>query len=178
MLHKLLFVAAAAVGFSATVQAQIYGEIKASYFNGVDDFGDEQTFGLAVGYEFNDRHALEVEAQVNGFDSNDPGFEVDADIFTYLLNYHYTVWQEGNWRVRTGAGFGWGEAEFGVTANKRGDDNIFVWQVGAGADYSISDNFKATFDLRLQDFDEPSDAGVTYDVGTPVVISVGLRYGF
>ena len=39
-------------------------------------------------------------------------------------------------------------------------------------------NFKATFDVRLQDFDEMSDDGVSYDVGTPVVLSAGLRYDF
>ena len=178
MHRNLAFITLILCVFSSAAQAEFYGTLKASYFTGVDDFDDEQSFGLVFGKQFNDIHAVELEAQINGFDSTDPGFEVDADVFTYLLNYNYTFWNEGNWRAKLGAGIGFADAEFGISADERGDDNPFVWQVGAEADYHVSDNFSATFGLRVQDFGEASDGGVTYEVGTPVVVSVGLRYNF
>mgnify|MGYP001554142100 FL=1 len=164
--------------FSGSAQAEFYSTLKASYFTGVDDFDDEQSFGLTIGKQFNDVHAIELEAQVNGFDSTGPGFEVDADVFTYLLNYNYTFWKEGKWQAKIGGGIGWAEPEFGISADERGDDSITVWQVGAEADYQINDNFSATFGLRVQDFGEFSDGGIAYEIGTPAVLSVGLRYSF
>ncbi len=179
MKKRFLAIASILVGLNATsANADFYGALKASYFAGVDDFDDEQSFGLTLGYDFNDKHSVELEVQVNGFDSTDPGFEVDADVITYLLNYNYVFWRDGKWKARVGAGAGWAEPEFGITAEKRGDDSIFVYQIGAGADYVISDSFSATFDVRLQDFDEFSDGGVSYDIGSPGVVSIGLRYDF
>jgi hypothetical protein len=176
---KLLAIASILVGLNATsANAEFYSVLKASYFAGVDDFDDEQSFGLTLGYDFNDKHSIEFEAQINGFDSTDPGFEVDADVITYLVNYNYTFWKDGKWQARVGAGAGWAEPEFGVTADKRGDDSIFVYRFGAGVDYFINDRFSATFDVSVQDFDEFSDGDVSYDIGTPGVASIGLRYNF
>lgn len=179
MNKKHLAIASILIGLTSTsANAEFYGVLKASYFAGVDDFDDEQSFVLTLGYDFNDKHSVEFDAQINGFDSKDPGFEVDADVITYLLNYNYTFWQDGKWRARLGAGVGWAEPEFGITADERGDDSIFVYQFGAGADYVINDRFSATFDVRVQDFDDFGDGGVTYDIGTPGVASIGLRYDF
>ncbi len=179
MIQKKIAVVSLMLGLaSVSAHADFYGALKASYLTGLDDFDDEQTFGLTVGYDFNDKHALEFELQVNGFDSMDPGFEVDADVFTYLLNYNYTFWQDGKWSTRVGAGIGFADPEFGLSEDERGDDSIFVYQVGAGADYQFSDSFSAIFDVRLQDFGDMSDGDVTYDLGSPGVVSVGLRYDF
>ena len=171
----VMFIAAS---LSLPAQAEIYAIAKASYFTGLEDFDNEQSFGLVLGYQYNDRHAFELEAQVNGFDSTEPGFEVDADVFTYLLNYQNTFWQQGDWSARLGAGIGWAQPEFGTSAETRGSDNITIWQVGIGSDYQINNRFSATFDLRAQDFGKASEGDVSYDFGTPAVMSAGLRYNF
>ena len=95
MNKRHLAAASILIGMASTAaNADVYGVLEASYFAGVDDFDDEQSFGLTVGYDFNDKHSVEFEAQINGFDSTDPGFEVDAEVIPYLLNYNYTFWPE------------------------------------------------------------------------------------
>ena len=69
MIRKSALAIAVSTLISIPAQAEVYGILKASYLTGVDDFDDEQTFGLVVGYQFSDAHMLELEAQVNGFDS-------------------------------------------------------------------------------------------------------------
>ena len=62
-----------------------YTELDALYFASPGDFDSEQTFGVTLGYDFNSKHALELEAQINGLDAAQPGYDVDADLISYLV---------------------------------------------------------------------------------------------
>lgn len=162
------------------VQAEdrTYVQIDALQFVNVDEFDDEQSFGATIGYNISDRNSFELEFQVNGFDSTDPGFQVDADVVTYLVNYRRTFWSEANRSISGRLGAGFSEPEFGTSATDRGTDSIFVWHVGLSAEYSWESGLYAAGSVRLQSFGEIEDADVSYDIGTPIVLGLSLGYRF
>lgn len=94
-----------------TTERQFYTEIDALYLSSPGDFDGEQTMGFTVGYEWYNNQAIEAELQINGLDSMAPGYEVDADIFTYLVGYRYSLMRDQNRHVYLGFGFGIGDAE-------------------------------------------------------------------
>ncbi len=156
----------------------LYARLGATQFLSLDDFDDEQSFGLALGFGFADKHRVEFEYQVNGFDSQIRGFEADADLFTYLLNYKYSFYRGTSWNFTAGVGLGFSQPEFGTSADGRGDDSILVWQAKIGAEYAINSNCYAEASAGLQHFGEMEDNGVSYDVGTPVALGLALGYRF
>lgn len=172
------WVAGAMFLYSSVVNANVYFDIAANQFVGVDDFDNEQSFAVSVGYELSDTHRIELEYQINGFDSTAPGFEVDADVVTYLLNYDYTAWSSGETRFYFGGGYGWSEPEFKTSLSSQGDDSISVYNLHVGGEYRFSERFGVLGEIRYQDFEEFSDGGVEFDVGAPVMIGVSLRYRF
>lgn len=163
---------------AARAENHFYTQLDAHQFFNVDDFDDEQSLGVTLGYSFSDKSSVEFEYQVNGFDDDAQGFEVDADVLTYLLNYRHTLYRDENWSINGRLGAGFSEPEFGTSATTRGKDSILVWHVGLGAEYAWRSGVYAAADARLQDFGQMKDTGVSYDVGTPVVVGLSLGYRF
>jgi predicted porin len=178
MLKTKLLVASAIWASTNFAYAGVYVDLAANQFVNVDDFDDEQSFALSIGYEFNDKHAVELEYQVNGFDSDSPGFEVDADVITYMVNYDYTAWTRPKGKVYLGAGYGVSAPEFNVAPGQTEEDDIRVYNIHVGAEYTFNDNFALIGEVRYQSFDEFSENGVKYDVGSPLMMGVSVRYRF
>lgn len=84
-----LLIASSAVSAQTLDRSKMYAELDAMYFSSPGDFNGEQTMGLTLGYSPGKKHSVELELQVNGLDSKVYGFEVDADLVTYLVGYRY-----------------------------------------------------------------------------------------
>ena len=178
MMKTKLLVASVIWASASLAYADLYVDLAANQFVNVDDFDDEQSFALSIGYEFNDKHAVELEYQVNGFDSDTPGFEVDADVITYMVNYDYTAWTLPKGKIYLGAGYGVSEPEFNVAPRQTEEDNITVYNFHIGGEYTFNDNFGLIGEVRYQSFDEFSKNGVEYDVGSPLMVGLSVRYRF
>lgn len=175
--HALLLCALSILALPSYA-SNVYLNLNINYLSNVGDFDSEVSPGITLGYELNDYHALEFETQVNGFDRQEEGFDVDADLLTYLVNYRYTFNKSSDflWYARIGGGIS--EPEFGLSASKRGEDSINVWHIGGGAEYALTDNLSLGVDLRYQDFGSIEDDNVSYEVGSPIVLGATIGYKF
>jgi opacity protein-like surface antigen len=162
----------------STERSQIYTELDALYFSSPGDFDDEQTMGITLGYSLDSRHSIEAELQVNGLDSQEFGFEADADLFTYLLGYRYNFSREGDFKYFAGVGVGYSRAEFYTDTSTKAEQDLTIGFARVGLDYDFSENAYISGELRYQQIPDLDRNNVKYDIGgVPVVgISVGYRF--
>ena len=156
----------------------LYTELDILYFTSVGDFDSEQTFGITLGYAFNDRHALEFEFQAHGLDSRDLGYQADADLLTYLAGYRYTFYSSGNLDYFAGAGFGYSNPEFNVSATQRVNDQMIIPFARLGANYRLSDSIYLAGELRYQSFEHLEFEQTRLETGGAAVAGISLGYRF
>ena len=161
----------------ASLDAKLITQIHNHYLAGYD-WDNENSFGVSLGYLFDDVHKLELELTINGFDTEKPGFEVDADMFTYMLNYQYYFKQIENWSFYAGAGLGIGDAEFFSAPGVRATDQVLTGQVGLGVDYNLSEDWLIGLGGRLQYFDDLKHNDFSLSGGTGGVIELSVGYQF
>lgn len=155
-----------------------YVQLDVRQLSQVEDFDNEQSFGATFGYLYSDAGSFEFEFQPNGFDLSSPGYAVDADAFTYLLNYRHVFHRSGPWSIHGRVGAGVSDTEFGTSPTTRRTDSLLVWHAGLGAEYAWNNGFYLSGDLRAQHFGKAEADGVSFDIGTPIAVgvSLGLRF--
>ncbi|WP_210396092.1 outer membrane beta-barrel protein [Motiliproteus sediminis] len=162
---------------AAPVHADGVAKINTHYLWNSDEFDDEQSFGVALGYR-SAAHAIEVELQINGMDSSRPGFDVDADLITYAVNYDYHFGQGESLSYYAGIGVGYSEPEFYTSASMQGRDSITLWQARLGVEHQLSNRLFVGAELRYQDFGRIEDNGVSFQIGSPLSVGASLGYRF
>lgn len=170
---------ASSLTFAGEAAAQgVYTELDVLYFTSPGDFDGEQTLGLTLGYALDDTHSVEAEVQINGLDSNKFGFEADADLITYLLGYRNNFLRTGNFDVFAGAGIGYSKAEFYVAPDAQTEQDLIIGFARVGADYSVSERFYLSGELRYQHTPDLDRQGVSYEIGGTAVIGLSAGYQF
>lgn len=181
-MHKyaglMLAITSSFASAEAVQRGQVYSELDAMYFSSPGDFDGEQTMGLSFGYSFNNQHAIEAEIQVNGLDSEEYGFEADADLFTYLAGYRYNIERDNKFTYFVGGGVGYSRAEFYTALDVRAKQDVTVGFVRAGVDYDFSENAYVSGEIRYQNFSDLNKNDVKYDIGGVPVAGVSLGYRF
>ena len=180
-MKELKFVLGTLLISSLTCQAfaDPYVKLNGLLITNAGDFDNEFSPGLSIGYEFdNPAHAVELEAQVNGLDNESPGYEVDADLFVYSLNYRYIFAESSNYDFYLNLGGGTSRPEFSISPTQRVKDRISTWHIGSGVKYDLGENFFFDIGVRFQDFGEIEANGIKFDAGTPLIFgaSVGLKF--
>lgn len=159
-------------------EGQIYTELDALYFSSPGDFDGEQTMGLTLGYAFDSNHAFEAELQVNGLDSQEYGFEADADLFTYLLGYRYNFAKDNNLTYFVGAGLGYSRAEFSTDADTRVEQDLTMGFARVGLDFDFTEKAYVSGELRYQHIPDLDKNGLKYEVGGTAAAGISLGYRF
>lgn len=140
-----------------------------------DDFDDGGSYALALGYQFSPMMRAELEGAYRHTDLEDaPG---DADTYTAMLNAFWDFKNDTRFTPYIGAGIGWAfqSIDSGPIDD---DDNAFVYQLGAGASYNLTQNWALTADYRWVDTaDFDYDGGVGGDFSSHEV-RAGVRYTF
>ena len=155
-----------------------YTELDALYFASPGDFDSEQTFGVTLGYDFNSKHALELEAQINGLDAAQPGYDVDADLISYLVGYRYNGWQRDKYTLFMGLGVGYSNAEFNIRPTEETDDSVFMGFVRIGAAMALTEQLNLSAELRYQHIDDVESDGTKFEIGGVPVVGLSLGYSF
>lgn len=164
---KKLFLAAIALMSVVCANAQEAGDMSAGVnlnYHMFDEGSDFNNLGFGVKFRYNVTAPIRLEANFNYMLEKD-----DATVYDYTVNAHYLFPLLDNKLVLypvVGAGF--------MTNKFNGDgedDNNteFMWGVGAGADYAITDkigiNIEAKYNSVGGDIDDSCillSAGVTY----------------
>lgn len=157
---------------------QIYTELDALYFVSPGDFDGEQTMGLTLGYAIDDKHAIEAELQVNGLDTDQYGFDADADLFTYLLGYRYNFAGNGDFKYFAGLGLGYSRAEFYTDATTTAEQDLTIGFARVGLDYDFNENTYMSGEIRYQHIPDLDKNNVTYDIGGVPVVGFSFGYRF
>jgi opacity protein-like surface antigen len=152
--------------------------------------------GLGLGYRYSERIAVELALEYRSHDSDvsfDSGERFDGGNYasnTIWLNGFYHLARRGRWQPYLGAGIGYIE-EIDIDLDRRGekersfsDDGDVAWQVFAGINYRLGENWDLHTELRysyLEDvsLDEESGTGrlseLDYD---PLTLQIGVSYRF
>ncbi len=130
---------AGAIGVLAGDSDEFYmsGNVGINFDTGTDvkdiEFDEGYQVGIAVGNRIQEHVRIEAEYQ---YIDTDNKLEVDS----LMTNIYYDVYNWGGFTpyISTGIGIGWFDYEDSSYASM--DDHSFIWKLGAGVDYNITDN--------------------------------------
>jgi len=158
-----------------------------------DDQGQGMETGwaatMALGYAFQERWRLEVEAgyRLNEFENNGFVTGEDAEVLSGMVNLYYDFDMGPMWDLSLGAGIGGARIKtdvelFGFFTAVNDSDTTAAWQLLAEASYQFNDHWSAQlnytyFSAVNPEFDTTFGGTVEgdYDAHTAMV---GLRYHF
>ncbi len=153
--------------------------------NGKIEYDPGYNLGIAFGGKINDNARGEIELSyrtadldtitVNGATNNSSDVEIETA--AVMINFYYDMNIESNLAPYITAGLGYGRQEvtFGSTS---GSDTGFVYQVGAGANYAVSDTTNLFVDYRYFGSRDSEVNNVKFDGYSAHEIRVGVRFGF
>lgn len=152
--------------------------------------------GISLGYRWSERFAAELAWEYRSHDSEltlDSGDRWDDGNYasnTIWINGFYYLPRSDRWQPYLGAGIGYIE-EIDIDLDRAGesersfsDDGDIAWQVFAGVDYRLTENWQLHGELRysfLEDVDLSEESGsgeitgLDYD---PLTFQVGVSYWF
>lgn len=167
-------------------------------FDGTGDYSTGWGAGVGIGYRVSDRFSTEFAWMYTRNSNKNTGF-TNGDSFSggdfasnlFFLNGYYHFETDGRFKPYVGAGLGYAEEidmdiqDSATAANTAfSDSGKFGFQLIAGAEVPLSDNWALTGDVRYIRFSGLDMAGadgvstlnnVTYD---PVTVTAGLRFKF
>lgn len=118
-----------------------------------NDLNNTAVFSGSAGYRFNPNFRLEGEIayRKNDADLGIPGVSGDAKGTNYMINGWYDFANSTLFTPYVGGGIGWATANekasgLGITASDH--ENAFIYQLGAGVAYNLTQKFALTADYR------------------------------
>lgn len=163
---------------SANTENPWYLEWDNLWFSGAGDFKTEQTTGFTLGYQWQPRHSAEFEIQINGLDSSAPGFEVDADLISYLAGYRYDFQRTEHYRLFVGGGVGISQPEFFVAEDQQVDDTVYMAFARVGIETRLWQSLILSGEIRYQYIDDLEHDTISYEIGGTTVIGLTIGYRF
>lgn len=165
-----------------TQGAYIAGQAGGSFPDG--DLDNDGSYALSLGYQFAPNIRAEVEGGYRKNDFSSALVNGDASTWTVMLNGFYDFKNETRFTPYLGGGIGWARSNLDGSvggASFDESDNAFVYQVGGGASYALTESVAFTADYRWVDTGDfkYSAGGVSAkDDYSAHEVRAGLRYTF
>lgn len=139
------------------------------------DYENEQSPSFELSRKLGDESRIGLELLIMGLDSMSPGYEIDMDLPTWMLNYHIKASDKVDYFL----GVGQSSAEFNVNAaGLRGEDKPTVWQLGARYFFNNMTREGWNAQLRYIKIGDTTDKNVSYKGDSGIILGVGYRYNF
>lgn len=134
--------------------------------------GDGSPTNFEIGAKF--QYGLTENVRLEG--DFDYAFKAsNVDLYDITANVHYLVPVGSSVKIYPLAGIGFGHASISTTADISGVDfklsqgyNRFVFNIGAGVDFKLTDNMVLNFELKYQYFKDfsrlPIKVGVNFTI--------------
>lgn len=113
-----------------------------------NDLENGGSYDLSIGYQFAPMVRAELEGAYRNTDIE--GAPGDADTYTAMLNAFWDFKNDTRFTPYIMGGLGWSWQHVDTTGFD-GTDNAFVYQLGAGASYNLTQNWALTADYRWVD---------------------------
>ncbi|MBA4137719.1 MAG: hypothetical protein C0518_10420 [Opitutus sp.] len=164
-------------GLAASAQAAVIVGLDAGYL--VDS--EEEFISARVGFEVANTSAFshQLELEIGYTDTKE--FGLKGEIIPLLANYRFVAPSSGAWGYHAGVGAGMARSSIKGSFGGFGvdfNDESFAAQAFAGVTYQAGSNVTLSLGAKYLWIDDVNFAGASVEVGDDVALSAGISFKF
>lgn len=164
-------------GLAASAQAAVIIGVDAGYL--IDS--EEEFVSARVGFELANTNAFSHQLELEVGYTEDKEFGAKADLLPVTVNYRFVAPSSGAWGYFAGIGAGMARARIdgvSIVGPVKLRDEAFAAQAFAGVTYQAGHNVTLSLSAKYLWIDDVNFAGTSVEVGDDVALSAGISFKF